>query len=120
MKKYMAFIAGLVLSSVCSAQGVNMPKQTWLANLQKILPAHLCKPQSPLMRIYKGNNCIADMNALYKKCTTSVKNVVIPDVLTSVPQASRLGQVIAECMAAYYQGGQAVRLFNMMQSLSEK
>lgn len=116
--KTFIFLVSMTFAVSGLADEIDVPKQTWLANLQVILPGHLCKPESPLMRVYKGEDCLADMNALYEKCTTEVDNVVIPDHITSVPQANVLGAVIAECMAAYYQGGQAVETFNLIQSLS--
>ncbi len=119
MKKIL-ILAFILTSQVSFAQKTGMPKAKWLSNLEKILPAGLCKPQSPLMKIYKGTDCLTDMKAMYRKCTTEVKNVIIPDTITSIPMANHLGQVIAECMAAHYQGGQSLELFNLMQALANK
>lgn len=113
-------ILGLVIANFSYAEEIKMPKDQWLSNLQGILPEHLCKPESPLMKVYKGTDCLSDMKGLYKKCTTEVNNVVIPENITSVPQANLLGQVIAECMSAHYQGGKSLEMFNLIQSMSNK
>ena len=72
------------------------------------------------MRVYSGTNCLADMNKLYDKCTTEVDNVIVPDVIKTEAQANRLGQIVAECMSAHYQGGTALQIFNLIQSKANK
>jgi hypothetical protein len=119
MKK-LIFIALLLFTQQIYAQEIKMPKEQWLANLKTILPAHLCKPASPFLKVYKGNNCQADTTGLFNKCTTEVDNVSIPDYITSIPQANMLGQVIAECMSAHYQGGNALKMFNLVQNVRNK
>jgi len=119
MRKLLAVII-IAISPMCFAEEFNLPKEQWLTNLEGILPAHLCKPESPLMKVYTGNNCLSDMKVLYGKCTTEVDNVVIPSHVTSVPMANTLGQIVAECMSAHYQGGQALEMFNLIQSMSRR
>lgn len=103
-----------------TGEPIKVPKEQWLANLRDILPEQLCMPESPIMQVYKGTNCQADMMGLYNKCVNNEPSVVLPTHLTSVEQASMLGQVIAECMSAHYQGGAALDEFKVMQSRTNK
>jgi len=103
-----------------SGEPIKVTKEQWLANLRGILPEQLCMPESPMMQVYKGKNCQADMMGLYNKCVSNEPSVVLPTHLTSVEQANMLGQVIAECMVAHYQGGAALNDFKLMQSMSNK
>jgi hypothetical protein len=103
-----------------SGEPIKVPKEQWLANLRDILPEQLCMPESPMMQVYKGKNCQADMLGLYNQCVSNEPSVVIPAHLTSVEQANMLGQVLTECMVAHYQGGAALNDFKMMQSMNNK
>jgi hypothetical protein len=96
------------------------PKNIWIKNLSQTLPLHLCKPESPFLPTYKGSNCLADMNRMYELCTNEDSNVKIPNTLTSVHEANKLGSIVAECMSANYHGGQLLEIFNMFQTQVNK
>ena len=99
-----------------------MPSADWLANLRSTVGSHMCAPASPLMKVYKEpiETCPKSMESLFDKCTKEADLIKIPEVITSVPQANQLGQIIAECISANYMGGQALDSFIMLQKLSNK
>lgn len=102
-----------------SAQNVSMAKEQWLEILKPILVPHLCAQHSPFIKGYKGNDCQADVASLFEKCTTQVKNVTFPMMITNVVQAKKGSQVISECINAHYYGGQLLQAFNMIQGMSK-
>ncbi len=107
---------GIIWATSSFANDINMPRDQWLSNLGKIMPVHLCKAGSPFLKVYKGENCQKDINLLYKKCTTDVDNVKIPETITSIQHANKLGQILAECTSAHYMGGAVLDAFNKIQS----
>lgn len=118
MRKFISLIS-LFLSFSLIAQDISMPKSEWLSNLEPILIPHLCAEQSPFLKGYKGNDCEKDVKKLFVKCTTQVDNVILPDPVNSVAQANKGGQVISECINAYYHGGQLLQIFNMIQKMDK-
>lgn len=115
--KIIILVISLIFTTTCFAQDIRMPKEQWLLNLEKIMIVQMCRPASPFLEIYKGNDCKKDIKALYRKCIKDVDNVKIPKFIKSVPQANRLGQILAECVSAHYAGGHALKAFNLLQSL---
>ncbi|MBQ0935920.1 hypothetical protein [Ideonella paludis] len=65
------------------------------------------------MKIYKGEagDCPKQLDVLFTRCTTQVPEVSIPEMLTSEAQANLYGVIIAECIGAQYQGGDALKAF---------
>ncbi len=78
--------------------------------------------KSPIKRDFKGsvNECRGKVKSLFVKCTTSVENVAIPNILTSRKEAIKYGSIVGECIGAYYFGGNHLKLFNIAQDISEK
>ena len=119
-----AFIVLLLLGvNTSSAQQFNMPKDTWLSNLKSMMPIGFCRdPKSPFLKIYKGHadTCVAEVEQLFDHCATSEPKVVLPETLTSIPQATTLGQIMGECISAHYQGGAALDAFYRVQDMTNK
>lgn len=119
-------ITGWLISVVVSnawAQEPGMAKEEWLKNLRPIMSDGLCNGAgSPFKKIYKGPaaQCVPDVEKLFDKCAANVSQVIIPARLTSVAQANRYGQIMAECIAAHYMGGDALKAFFLMQDMANK
>jgi len=119
MKKFI-FATFISFSIVALAQDINMPKAQWLQNLKPIMSNGLCATGSPLLKVYKGavSGCPAEVESLFDKCTTKVPEVLLPETITSIPQANKYGSVIAECVSAHYMGGDALKAFLLLQEKS--
>ena len=111
----------LALSPFAFAQEFNMPKQQWLGRLKPIVSDGFCNGAgSPFKQIYHGSaeSCVADVEKLFDQCATNEPAVVLPDAITSIPQANWYGQVMAECVSAHYQGGVALETFRALQRVA--
>jgi hypothetical protein len=108
--KITAVILLVLFSTIAFSQEINVTKRQWLSFTEENLPPHLCKPESPLMDVYTGENCVVDMRGLFRKCTTEVEDVVIPTSITSSAQMDDLTRKIANCIYNHYQGHQAISL----------
>lgn len=102
-----------------------MPRDTWLANLKSIMTDGLCKGAgsgSPFMLVYEGSpeECVSEVSSLFDRCAKDAPRVVLPEKLTSIPQANTYGQVMAECISARYQKGAALDAFYRLQDLTNK
>jgi hypothetical protein len=106
-----------------SAQQFDMPRDTWLSNLKPVMTNGLCMGVgSPFLRIFQGSteNCVSEVSSLFEQCAHEEPRVVLPEKLTSIPQANTYGQIMAECISAHYQKGAALEAFYMLQDLTNK
>ena len=101
-----------------SATPKGMPKDAWLKSFMPAEVAWHCNdPKSPIKNDFKGSvaECNSKVTQLFVSCTTSVKNVSIPDVLVSRQEAIKYGSIVGECIGAYYFGGDHLKMFNAAQ-----
>ena len=120
LERFVRVAAILLFASASSVVGAQSPtpRSAWLQNLRPMMSNGLCNGTgSPFARIYKGTAeaCVQDVNRLFEFCTTKEPAVVLPAELSSVPQANWYGQIIAECIGAYYQGSVAIDGFHAVQ-----
>lgn len=119
MKVFLGFLL-LLVSLAVSAQEAT-PKDKWLANLRPMMSQSLCKGVgSPFARIFKGTpeECVLQVESLLDTCAKNDSHVVLPAMLTSTSQADHYGQVLAECVAAHYLGGEQLKAFYLLQDSS--
>ena len=123
MKRALAIAFIFFAAGTTQAQQFDMPRDQWLKNLKTILPDGFCHdPMSPFLRIYKGSpdKCVSEVERLFDFCATSEPRVILPERVTSIPQATALGQVMGGCVGAHYQGGAALDAFFKAQDLANK
>lgn len=115
-------VAGLFLTGAVMAQDITMPREQWLSNLKPTMRDGFCRAGSPFMQAYKGDaaDCPGTVEALFAKCTTDVPQVVIPDPIVGVPQATKYGSIVGECVSAHYMGGEILEIFFMMQDVTNQ
>lgn len=118
MKAVLSLWILLAVASGVHAQQYNIPKDVWLANLKTLMGDGFCaRPDSPFRQIFSGApaECMPEFERLFDRCAKDEPRVVLPERITTVPEATTLAQVMGECVSAHYQGGAALESFYRLQ-----
>jgi hypothetical protein len=115
LRKFIALLATGLVAGGSNAQGGGTQTDAWLESSRPLIGMQLCEdPRAPFRVAFDGTTeeCKAEVERLFVKCTTDVPNVRLPPILETVEDVKAAGVLIYECVASYYVGGTTLAEFN--------
>lgn len=90
----------------------SIDRRVWLRNLRPVMQKSMCEQKdADFGKVYKGEDCQADVMSLFDQCVMRVPNVDIPETINGFADADHHAQVVPACITAHHVGGETLTSF---------